>query len=168
VPKPRTKFRTVPCGTVASCDAFDDIAAWGEHHLDFLRQFSEFYFGVPSERWLCNLINRIDPCLFARRFESWTAALWPDRHDLIAIDGKTARRNRRLKTTRPVAPRPARLQEFLPRSIPTITMFVGPLLSPIQRRSYSIGARGRAIRQSLPSPIFSTTSPQPDSSEARW
>src|SRR5215475_6690603 len=25
-------------------------------------------------------------------FESWIAALWPDRHDLIAIDGKTSRR----------------------------------------------------------------------------
>src|SRR5208283_6054956 len=25
-------------------------------------------------------------------FESWIAALWPGRHDLIAIDGKTSRR----------------------------------------------------------------------------
>jgi predicted transposase YbfD/YdcC len=25
-------------------------------------------------------------------FENWIAALWPDRHDLIAIDGKTSRR----------------------------------------------------------------------------
>src|SRR5438128_574677 len=38
------------------------------------------------------LFNRIDPALFACCFESWTAALWPKRHDLIAIDGKTARR----------------------------------------------------------------------------
>src|SRR6202030_629218 len=65
--------------------------------LDFLRRFSEFHFGVPCERWLRSLVNRIDPGLFGRCFDSWTAALWPDRHDLIAIDGKTARRthNRR-------------------------------------------------------------------------
>jgi predicted transposase YbfD/YdcC len=30
--------------------------------------------------------------LFGRCFESWVKALWPDRHDFIAIDGKTARR----------------------------------------------------------------------------
>ena len=24
------------CATIASCDDFDDIVAWGEHHLDFL------------------------------------------------------------------------------------------------------------------------------------
>lgn len=82
----------VTCATIASCDDFDDIVEWGEHHLDFLRQFSEFYHGIPCARWLRNLMNRIDPALFARCFESWIASLWPGRHDIIAIDGKTARR----------------------------------------------------------------------------
>ena len=82
----------VTCATIASCDDFDDIVAWGEHHLDFLRRFAEFHFGVPCERWLRSLVNRIDPVLFGRCFDGWIAALWPDRHDLIAIDGKTARR----------------------------------------------------------------------------
>ncbi|MER9657550.1 ISAs1 family transposase, partial [Mesorhizobium sp. M0152] len=82
----------VTCATICSCDDFDEIAAWGEHHLGFLRRFSEFHFGIPCERWLRILVNRIDPILFGRCFESWIAALWPDRHDLIAIDGKTSRR----------------------------------------------------------------------------
>jgi predicted transposase YbfD/YdcC len=82
----------VTCSTIASCDDFDDIVAWGENHLDFLRRFSEFHFGIPCERWLRSLVNRIDPVLFGRCFHGWIAALWPDRHDLIAIDGKTARR----------------------------------------------------------------------------
>jgi hypothetical protein len=43
-------------------------------------------------RWLRTLVNRIDPILFGCCFESWIASLWPDRHDLIAIDGKTSRR----------------------------------------------------------------------------
>jgi predicted transposase YbfD/YdcC len=82
----------VTCATIASCDDFDDIVAWGEHHLDFLRRFAEFHHGVPCERWLRALVNRIDPILFGRCFETWVAALWPDRHEFIAIDGKTSRR----------------------------------------------------------------------------
>lgn len=80
------------CATIAGCDDFDDIVAWGEHHLPFLRQFSDFHHGIPCERWLRTLINRIDPTLFRHCFTSWVASLWPDRHDFIAIDGKTSRR----------------------------------------------------------------------------
>ena len=82
----------VVCATIASCDDFYDIVAWGEHHLDFLRRFSAFHHGIPCERWVRMLVNRVDPILFARCFGSWVEALWPNRHDLIAIDGKTARR----------------------------------------------------------------------------
>ncbi len=82
----------VTCATIASCDDFEDIVEWGEHHLDFLRQFSDFHHGVPCARWLRDLVNRVDPALFAGCFKNWIAALWPDRHDLIAIDGKTSRR----------------------------------------------------------------------------
>ena len=82
----------VTCATIASCDDFDDIVAWGKHHLAFLRHFSEFHNGIPCERWLRALLNRIDPILFGRCFNSWIAALWPNRHEFIAIDGKTSRR----------------------------------------------------------------------------
>jgi hypothetical protein len=82
----------VVCATIASCDDFDDIIEWGEQHLDLLRRFSEFYHGIPCARWLRDLVNRIDPLLFQRCFNSWVAAVWPDRHELIAIDGKTSRR----------------------------------------------------------------------------
>jgi hypothetical protein len=82
----------VTCATIASCDDFDDIVAWGKYHLAILRRFSPFHHGIPGERWLRALVNRVDPLLFGRCFESWIAALWPNRHDLVAIDGKTARR----------------------------------------------------------------------------
>ena len=82
----------VTCATIASCDDFDDIVGWGEHHLEFLRRFAEFHHGIPCERWLRALVNRIDPILFGHCFESWVAALWPGRHEFIAIDGKTSRR----------------------------------------------------------------------------
>ena len=71
----------VVCATIASCDDFYDIVAWGEHHLDFLRRFSAFHHGIPCERWVRMLVNRVDPILFARCFGSWVEALWPGRHD---------------------------------------------------------------------------------------
>ena len=80
------------CATIASCDDFDEIAAWGHHHLDLLRKFAPYYHGIPCERWLRTLVNRIDPQTFASCFEDWIHALWPGRHVLIAIDGKTSRR----------------------------------------------------------------------------
>lgn len=80
------------CGTIASCDDFDDIVAWGEHHLKFLRRISEFHHGIPCARWMRSLVNSIDPILFGRCFTDWVQALWPDRHPFIAIDGKTSRR----------------------------------------------------------------------------
>lgn len=47
----------VTCATIASCDDFDDIVDWGKHHLDFLRQFSEFHHGIPCERWVRTLVQ---------------------------------------------------------------------------------------------------------------
>jgi hypothetical protein len=35
------------CATIADCDDFDEIVAWGSHHLDFLRRFAPFHFGIP-------------------------------------------------------------------------------------------------------------------------
>jgi hypothetical protein len=37
----------VTCATIASCDDFEAIVSWGEHHLAFLRRFSDFHHGVP-------------------------------------------------------------------------------------------------------------------------
>ena len=80
------------CATIAACDDFEDIVAWGEDHLEFLRRFEPFKHGIPCSRWIRALVNRIDPALFSQCFESWIQDLWPGRHDLIAIDGKTSRR----------------------------------------------------------------------------
>lgn len=83
----------VTCGTIAGCDDYDEIFAWGEQNLDWLRRHSEFYFGIPSEDWLRIIVNRIDPLLFEAVFMSWVQSMWPDNPDLIALDGKTLRRS---------------------------------------------------------------------------
>ena len=83
----------VVCGTIADCDDYEGIAEWGEAHLGFLRRFLPYHHGVPGARWLNMLMNRIDPGLFSTAFTGWVRESWPDRLDLVAIDGKTSRRS---------------------------------------------------------------------------
>jgi len=83
----------VVCGTIADCDDYEHIAAWGEAHLPFLRELLPYHYGVPGGRWLTLLMNRIDPGLFSACFTAWVREMWPDRPDFVAIDGKTSRRS---------------------------------------------------------------------------
>jgi predicted transposase YbfD/YdcC len=83
----------VVCGTIADCDDYEGIAEWGAAHLAFLRRFLPYHHGVPGSRWLNMLMNRIDPGLFSTAFTGWVRESWPDRLDLVAIDGKTSRRS---------------------------------------------------------------------------
>ena len=83
----------VVCGTIADCDDYEDIAAWGAAHLDFLRRHLPYANGIPGERWLTILMNRINPGLFAAAFAGWVRESWPDKASLVAIDGKTSRRS---------------------------------------------------------------------------
>jgi predicted transposase YbfD/YdcC len=81
------------CGTIADCDDYDAIGGWGGANLAFLRRFLPYHHGVPTGRWLTILMNRINPALFSACFTDWVRACWPDRPELIAIDGKTSRRS---------------------------------------------------------------------------
>jgi len=83
----------VVCGSIADCDDYEDIAAWGVAHLDFLRRHLPYAHGVPGERWLTILMNRINPALFAAAFAAWVRESWPQKASLVAIDGKTSRRS---------------------------------------------------------------------------
>jgi predicted transposase YbfD/YdcC len=83
----------VVCGTIAGGDDYEEIVDWGKAHLSFLRRFADFHHGIPCADWLRAIMNRIDPDLFAACFVSWVAECWPDRPELVAIDGKTSRRS---------------------------------------------------------------------------
>jgi len=88
----------VVCGTIAGGDDYEDIVDWGEAHLSFLRGFAEFHYGIPCADWLRTVMNRINPELFQACFSSWVAECWPNKLDLVAIDGKTSRRSHNRKT----------------------------------------------------------------------
>ena len=83
----------VTCASIAGCDDYDEIAAWGAHHVAFLKTYGEYFFGTPKEDWLRVVLNRIDPALFEACFAAWALSLRPDAPDLIALDGKTVRRS---------------------------------------------------------------------------
>jgi predicted transposase YbfD/YdcC len=83
----------VVCGTMADCDDYEAIAAWGKAHLSFLRRYLPYHHGVPGGRWLTLLMNRINPALFRDAFTGWVRETWPDKPELVAIDGKTSRRS---------------------------------------------------------------------------
>ena len=67
----------VTCATICTCDDFEDIVTWGETHIEFLRQFSEFHFGIPCARWLRDLLNRVDLDRDAQRFHEAVLAARP-------------------------------------------------------------------------------------------
>jgi predicted transposase YbfD/YdcC len=78
---------------MADWDDYEAIAAWGKAHLPFLRRYLPYHHGVPGGRWLTILMNRINPALFAAAFTGWVRQTWPQRPELVAIDGKTSRRS---------------------------------------------------------------------------
>lgn len=83
----------VVCGTIADCDDFEAIAAWGAAHMGFLRGYLPYHHGVPGGRWLTLLMNRINPALLSAAFMAWVREAWPNSPDFVAIDGKTSRRS---------------------------------------------------------------------------
>jgi predicted transposase YbfD/YdcC len=90
----------VVCASICSCDDYEDIVDRGEARLDFLKRYLDFHWGVPCADWLRTLMNRVDPALFSACFMAWVAECWPDRLDLVAIDGKTSRRSHDRKAGR--------------------------------------------------------------------
>ena len=58
------------CGTIADVVDYDEIAAWGKTHLDFLRRHWPYRQDVPCNCWLTILTNSINPTLFCAWFRT--------------------------------------------------------------------------------------------------
>jgi predicted transposase YbfD/YdcC len=82
----------VLCATLAGAEDFVEARLWGCKHLAFLRRFLPFVEGIPSDDTLNDVVNALDPALFKTCFVAWVEALRETEPDIVAIDGKTARR----------------------------------------------------------------------------
>src|SRR6516225_11429119 len=78
---------------LAGSEAITDIARFGEKKLELLRRFRPFRDGTPSHDQLGDIFATLDAAKFQKCFVSWVASLTGAAADVIAIDGKTARRS---------------------------------------------------------------------------
>lgn len=79
--------------TLAGADDFVEARLWGREQLPFLRRFLPYRHGIPSHDTLNDVVNSLDPELFKRCFVTWVEQLREREPDIVAIDGKTARRS---------------------------------------------------------------------------
>jgi predicted transposase YbfD/YdcC len=78
---------------LAGAETFVDIARFGEKKIELLRRFRRFRDGTPSHDHLGDIFAVLDAAQFQRCFVAWVGALTGASGDVIAIDGKTARRS---------------------------------------------------------------------------
>ena len=79
--------------TIAGADDFVEATLWGTQHLAFLKRFYRYESGIPSHDTLCDVFAALDPELFKACFLAWINGLRDGDPDIIAVDGKTARRS---------------------------------------------------------------------------
>jgi predicted transposase YbfD/YdcC len=87
---------------LAGAESFVEIARFGGKKLPFLRRFRPFRDGMPSHDQLGDIFASLDAEAFQRCFVAWVDSLTQMPADVIAgeviaIDGKTARRSGRKK-----------------------------------------------------------------------
>ncbi len=78
---------------LAGAETFTDIARFGTKKRDFLRRFLPFRDGTPAHDHLGDIFATLDAEKFQHCFVGWVAARTGAAADVIAIDGKTARRS---------------------------------------------------------------------------
>jgi len=79
---------------LAGAEGFTDIARFGAKKLALLRRFLPFRDGTPSHDHLGDIFATLDAEKFQQCFVAWVSARTGVATDVIAIDGKTARRSR--------------------------------------------------------------------------
>ena len=84
-------FLLALCGTLAGCNNWVEIAAYGKKKWKFLKTFLPYKYGTPSHDTLSEVFNNLNPDLFAECFIKWTQDIAGAIEGVIAIDGKTLR-----------------------------------------------------------------------------
>lgn len=82
------------CAVIAGADDWVEIAAYGKEKEEWFRTFLELPKGIPSHDTFGRVFSLINPEEFAKCFARWVRSAFPlADSDVVAIDGKTARRS---------------------------------------------------------------------------
>ncbi|MGL5291228.1 MAG: ISAs1 family transposase, partial [Plesiomonas sp.] len=79
---------------ISGSEGWEDIEDFGHIKLDWLRQYRPFEAGIPRHDTIARVICRLKPSEIENAFQAWISSLIAETGcDVIAIDGKTARRS---------------------------------------------------------------------------
>ena len=79
---------------LSGAEGWEQIEDFGIHRLNWLRRYRPFEYGIPRHDTIARVICRLKPEEIERAFQSWMSCLIESTgSDVIAIDGKTARRS---------------------------------------------------------------------------
>jgi predicted transposase YbfD/YdcC len=85
--------------TVGGADTWVDIESFGKEKEAWLKQFLMLKNGIPSHDTLARVFSILDPKEFQSCFSAWVQdVIIKTKGEVIAIDGKTARRARKTKS----------------------------------------------------------------------
>ncbi|WP_114327519.1 ISAs1 family transposase [Candidatus Colwellia aromaticivorans] len=79
---------------ISGAEGWEDIEDFGHLKLDWLRKYRDFEAGIPKHDTIARVICRLKTDEIEQAFQSWISSLVKVTGcDVIAIDGKTARRS---------------------------------------------------------------------------
>lgn len=79
---------------ISGAEGWEDIEDFGHLKLDWLRQYGDFKAGIPRHDTVARVLRRLKADEIETAFQSWISSLIEKTgSDVIAIDGKTARRS---------------------------------------------------------------------------
>lgn len=79
---------------ISGAEGWEDIEDFGHLKLDWLRKYRDFEAGIPKHDTIARVICRLKADEIEHAFQSWVSSLVKVTGcDVIAIDGKTARRS---------------------------------------------------------------------------
>jgi len=82
------------CAVISNAETWEEVHDYGHQKEDFLRRFLDLPHGIPSHDTFCRVFGIISPDSIQTCFVEWTRSLMKGkRREVIAIDGKTARRS---------------------------------------------------------------------------
>jgi predicted transposase YbfD/YdcC len=89
------------CAVLSGAQSWTDIQDFGKYNIKWLQQYRTFKNGIPHYDTISRVMSRLDPEQIENSFRNWMSTLIEvTKSDVIAIDGKVARRSFSSKTQR--------------------------------------------------------------------